>query len=102
MQLIDSPLIGVVNALLLRGDLSIHALQQEISFDELLVMLKDFLQRAVTKASTLPSNESKIANTLQNFQDLIPLLPKLEQGLGTLLSTRGMSWTSAFDSLLQG
>ena len=77
-------MIAIVNVLLLRGKLQIHPQQKEISFEELAVMLREYLSGLVSKQAGAADNESKVASLLHSHEEALRLLPKLEQGLGTV------------------
>jgi hypothetical protein len=80
-----SPLLAICNVLLLRGKLRIDPLQRQIAFEELSVMLRGELahamEAAAARAQAHREAEQHLANLLQNQEDVLRLLPKLEGGL---------------------
>jgi MINDY deubiquitinase len=79
----SSPLIATVNALCLRGDIKMKKNQMEVTFEELTILISNYLNARLAKDS-LDDNASPehVANHLQNLEDTMKLMPSLEQGLG--------------------
>ena len=78
----NSPLIAIANVLLLRGDIDIHPDQRSITFEELNILLKDYLQADVSKMLEKKHDEQSMANALQELEEVQKLLRRLEKGLG--------------------
>jgi hypothetical protein len=75
------PLLALVNVLFLRGKLSLPGPTLEVSFDDLLKLLTNFLQRQVQDIALRDSDPQRVASSLQNLEDAIGIMPTLEKGL---------------------
>jgi len=83
LQMVNGPcpLIAICNVLFLRGQLSLPAQTAEVSFEQLVTMLRAFLQQRVQNVVLESRDEQSVAQSLQNLEEVSALLPKLEQGL---------------------
>jgi len=60
-------------------------MQDSLSFQEITIILKEYLDKRISRQiehGSTGADESKLANELQNLDDTLKLLPKLEEGLG--------------------
>jgi hypothetical protein len=74
-------LIAICSVLFLRGALSLAGSTLEVSFEELCDLLRGYLQRQVQTVALKDEDASRVANLLQNLEDVTQIMPKPEQGL---------------------
>eukprot|EP00029_Vermamoeba_vermiformis_P010381 TRINITY_DN5426_c0_g1_i2.p1 TRINITY_DN5426_c0_g1~~TRINITY_DN5426_c0_g1_i2.p1 ORF type:complete len:376 (-),score=85.63 TRINITY_DN5426_c0_g1_i2:49-1176(-) len=71
------PLLAIANILLLRGAISIHSDYSQISSEDLMALLGDYLFKNRPKFT----NADEEANYNKNIQDTVAMFPKLQVGL---------------------
>jgi hypothetical protein len=71
------PLLAIANVLLLRGAIDIHPDRPQISYDELVELVGDFLVRS----NMLGEGAEGEADLAQNLTDCMGMFPKLSRGL---------------------
>lgn len=76
------PILAITNCLSLRGQIEWHPSKQRCTFQDILSLLRDYLQRRLeTLTSAADVSEDVLANSLANFEQVNQTLPKFEAGL---------------------
>lgn len=71
------PLLAIANVLLLRGSIDVHADRPQISYEELVELVGDYMLR-----SNAPrEGDDGEADRAQNLTDCMGMFPKLSRGL---------------------
>jgi hypothetical protein len=71
------PLLAIANALLLRGSIEIHPDHPQVSYEELVTLVGDYLLHS----NELSENAELSANQAQNLHDCMAMFPNLKRGL---------------------
>ncbi|ORX55413.1 DUF544-domain-containing protein [Piromyces finnis] len=71
------PLLALCNILILRGDISIPVKKTEITYEEIIDILGDYIARNTSNRN----NNCNSDDTDFNFQDVLDIIPTLKKGL---------------------
>jgi hypothetical protein len=72
------PLLALCNILILRGDISIPLKKKEITYEEIIDILGDYIARNTNKGN---NNDNNDTGNEYDFQDVLDIIPTLKKGL---------------------
>ena len=75
------PLLAIANVLLLRGSIDVHPDRPQVSYEELVELVGDYLLTSNQGANLADFSAEVAANHAQNLTDCMALFPSLERGL---------------------
>lgn len=74
------PLLAIANVLLLRGSIEIHPDRPQVSYEELVELVGDYLFTSNQRNAADAASEVS-ANAAHNLSDCVAMFPKLKRGL---------------------
>jgi len=75
------PLLALCNILILRGDISISLKKSEITYEEIIDILGDYIARCTGNFENDNNANNNNDNNEYNFQDVLDIIPTLKKGL---------------------